>query len=77
MRGAEDVCSITDSHYPSRCLLCTKSPSGQHHPALVLLCCPSQHPINSLESARLKPSGDSPTRNKAALYRNADAREGS
>lgn len=61
---AKDVCSITYSHYPSRCIVCTKSLSGQHHLAVVLLYSPSHHPTHSLDSARLKPSGDSPSQRR-------------
>ena len=72
---SKDVCSNTHSHYPSGCILCTKSLTGQHHLAIVLLYSPSHHPTHSLESARLKPSGDSPSHNNGRASQRRCPRE--
>ena len=46
------------------------TPSGHRLTVLLL------QPTHSLDSARLKPSGERPSRNKAAGHCNADARDG-
>lgn len=62
--GAKDVCSSSTNHYPSRCIVCTKSLAGQHRLSTMLRSISTSHQPTHARLGKAETSGDSPSHNK-------------